>query len=148
MALTFEIQNKKIESWAQETERDIKAAGSGYGINHRANSPSPSPSLPKIKARLVMDSSAVRAVAFRFSRSLIYPHMGSGRGQGGQKGSRWVTASGIRKKTDPRSLGKAGTGNRQAKPFMNDVLNRRVPVLADIVAETSADIVTAKLFKQ
>lgn len=148
MALSFEIQNIKVEAWATDAEKSIKQAAAGYGIKHRASSPSPSASVPKIKARLKFADAAVRAIAFSFPRSVVYPHTGAGKGMGGKKGSQWFTAGGVRKRTNPASLGKAGTGNRKEKPFINDVLNRRVPVLADIVAETSADIVTANLFKQ
>lgn len=148
MALTFEIQNQKVQAWAKDAEADIKASASGYGINHRTNSPSTSASLPKVKGRLVYDGAAVRAVAFRFPRQLIYPHTGAGRGQGGAKGSRWYTKDGIAKRTAGSSLGKSNSGRRKAKPFLNDALNRQVPILANIIAETSADIVTANLFKQ
>jgi hypothetical protein len=148
MPLNFEIQNQKIRDWMQATEKDIQSTGAGMGVSHRSGSPSNTASLPKVKGRQVLDSGTTRAVAFRFPRSLIYPHTGSGRGQGGAKGSRWITKEGIRKRTNPASLNKLDAGNRKAKPFLNEALTRQVPALADIVAETSADIITVNLFKQ
>lgn len=137
---------KDVQAWALEAERDIRATGRSYGISHASGSPSPSASIERIKSRVLLQAGTTTGVAFRFPRSLVYPHYGAGKGQGGKKGSRWTTAAGISKRTNPKSLGKAGTGNRQSKPFFNDSLNRTVPNLADIVANTSADIVTAKLF--
>lgn len=148
MAQTFDNQNQQIRDWMLTAEKDIQSTGAGMGVSHRSGSPSPTASLPKIKGRQVFDAGTTRAVAFRFPRSLIYPHTGSGRGQGGAKGSRWVTKEGIRKRTNPASLNKRDAGNRKAKPFLNEALTRQVPALADIVAETSADIITVNLFKQ
>lgn len=148
MALTFEIQNQKVQQWATDTNGIMKATGTSYGIQHRANSSSNGDSLSKIRSKLIYKDGSVSAVAFSFNRSLIHPQMGSGRGQGGAKGSRWRTKEGVMKRTNPESLGKAGTGNRAKKPFINVTLDKQVPVLADIVANTSADIITANLFKQ
>lgn len=146
MALSFEIQNQRVQQWASDTDRVIQGVGTSYGITHRSGSPSAGSSLPKVRSRMLYRDGSVSAVAFRFPRTLIYPHTGAGKGMGGRKGSRWTTKEGVSKRTNPKSLGKAGSGNRQAKPFLKDALDRQVPVLADIVAKTSADIITQNLF--
>lgn len=145
MALSFEIQNQQVQQWAADTDRGMQQTGTSFGITHRQRSSSPSASLPKVKGRLVMADGSVTAVKFSVPRHLFYVHHGAGSGQGGKKGSRWTTAAGISKRTNPESLGKAGTGNRTEKPFIKNTLDRQVPVLADIVASTGAAIVTSAI---
>jgi hypothetical protein len=95
MALSFEIQNQKVQQWAADTDKAMQATGTSYGIMHRANSPSSGASLPKVKGRLVYRDGSVRAVAFKVPRVLFYAHAGAGKGMGGRKGSRWITKEGI-----------------------------------------------------
>jgi hypothetical protein len=72
---------------------------------------------------------------------------GAGRGQGGLKGSRWITAKGVTKRTNPASLGKADSGNRKAKPFIDAYLDspNGTELLGDIVANEIADAVVGEI---
>jgi len=145
MALSFEIQNQQVQQWVTDTGLELQLTGTSYGITHRQNSPSPLASLPKVKGRILLVDGSPKAIKFTVPRHLFYVHHGAGKGQGGSKGSRWITAYGIRKQTNPKSLGKAGAGNRREKPFIKETLGRRVPILADIVATTGASIVTSAI---
>jgi len=91
----------------------------------------------------------VRSVGFSFLREGIYVHKGAGKGMGGLKGSSWLDKYGVRKSTNPESLGKLATGNRKAKPWF-DALDKDLPELGDIVAETYAAraIDATKLFNK
>lgn len=147
MALSFEIQNQQVQQWATDTNGIIQGIGTSYGITHRSGSPSSGSSLPKVRGRLIYEAGTVRAVAFKVPRVLFYTHSGAGKGMAGKKGSRWTTKEGVSKRTNPKSLGKAGSGSRQAKPFLKEALDRQVPVLADLVADSAANIITQNLFK-
>lgn len=137
-----------VQTWATNTERLIEATGSAMGVTHRSYSASPAASLPKVRNKLGLANGQPARVAFTFPRQLVYPMTGAGKGQGGAKGSRWVDKYGIRKQTNPKSLNKANSGNRQAKPFINNALNRPegITQLADIVSNNTGDILVAKLF--
>ena len=140
--------NNAIELQAVALEVDIKQRGHQYGIRHRANSPSKSESLSKVRMRTGLKEGTVNRVGYTFPRTLIYPHSGSGKGQGGIKGSRWQNRYGETVKTNPRSLGKAGTGNRQAKPFIDEALHgpEGVVKITEIAAVEMGASVTGNLF--
>lgn len=117
-------------------------------VVHRANSPSPSPSIDRFKNKFGTKDGAITRVAIVFPRSIIYTHQGAGKGRGGAKGSRWVDKYGRNMKTNPKSLGRMGTEGRTAKPFINDALESPggVEALATLAAESMGDIVTENLF--
>ena len=148
MANEFDTLNTEVAAWAKDTDAVIHNTGAAYGIKHSSNSPSPSASLPKVRGRIFFKDQVAAGIAFKFNRTLVYPHHGAGKGKGGSKGSRWVDKYGITRKTNPKSFNKMNTGNRKAKPFLNDALKKQAPLLANIVAQTGADIVTRKLFIQ
>jgi len=54
----------------------------------------------------------------------------------------------LRRRTDPASLGKAGTGNRQAKPFIDTALTgpQGIPKISEIAAIELGAVVTGNLF--
>lgn len=83
----------------------------------------------------------ITAIRYSLPRSLFYPYFGAGKGHGGKKGSVWFNASGERRKTNPASLGKAGTGGRQAKPFLNTITRDAEDLMDDVAAATMDDIV-------
>ena len=70
------------------------------------------------------------ALRFRMERYLAWVDMGASRGHGGAKGS---TFNG--KRTNPNSLGKMNEGNRKAKPFIEETIAERLPILADLLAQ-------------
>jgi hypothetical protein len=139
--INYDKQNDRVTDWAVRSEGDLKGKSNALGITHRTNSPSPGPSVPKIKHRLRQSSGVIDVVSFRFPRSLIWPHKGAGKGMGGSKGSVWYDKLGMKRTTDPNSFGKMGTGNRVAKEWFNSVMEADTGVdeLATIVAEESAD---------
>ena|SRR5687768_13364843 len=141
MKIDFDKQNERVIGWTGKTENDLKGKTNALGIKHRSNSPSPGPSANKIKSGVKYRSGIIEIVSFKFPRSLVWPHKGAGKGMGGSKGSVWYDKLGIKHKTDPRSFGKMGTGNRTAKPWFNSVMEAPAGVdeLATIVAEESGD---------
>jgi len=145
--IDFDKQNDRVIEWANKTEGNLKGKGNALGIVHRSNSPSPGASLPKVKNRVRYRGEVIEIVSFRFPRTLIWPHKGAGKGMGGTLGSSWKDALGITHHTNPKSLGKMGTGSRVPKPWFNTVIESEqgVDELATIVAEESGDAIVNKL---
>lgn len=82
-----------------------------------------------------------RSIGFTIARHGVYLHQGAGRGYGGLTGSKWTDKYGKQHTTNSSSLGRQGTGNRQAVHWFNDPIEKYLPELADILAEYSLDIV-------
>jgi len=148
MALNFEKQNERVIEWGDRTTARFANIGNALGIVHRADSPSSGASLSKIKDKFKYKDGIIEVVSFKFPRSLIWPHKGAGKGMGGNKGSSWVDKYGQRHTTDSKSFGKAGTGNRRAKPWFNQTIEgvKGVDELATIVAEETGDAIVNNLF--
>lgn len=140
----IELYNEEVQQWGLTLQSQIRSLALQYGITHRNNSPNSTSSVGAIKVKYRRTAGLISSISIGFRRSLIYPHKGAGKGYGGAKGSRWIDKYGNRKQTNPASLGKAGTGSRQAKPFINDALDGPAGVedLADIVAERLATTIT------
>ncbi|MGN6476313.1 MAG: hypothetical protein ACTHKV_03735 [Flavipsychrobacter sp.] len=149
MPLNLERYNQKIKSWTQQANQGLKQVGDNMGIVHRADSPSSSASLPRVKGREHFEDGAVDRIGFKMNRSLIWTHKGAGKGRGGTKGSNWITARGESKTTNPKSFGKMGTAGRTAKPWFDQFMdgNKGVDELATIAAEELGDAVLADAFK-
>lgn len=147
MAINFDRQNDRVVDWGRRTEASLRGSSNALGISHRSNSPSPGSSVAQIKNRVRYRGGIIEVVSFKFPRTLIWTHKGAGKGRGGLKGSVWYDALGIRRSTDPESLGKMGTGGRQAKPWFNNVIEGAdgVEELATIVAEESGDAIVNNL---
>lgn len=142
--------NEAVKGWGAAARAKLQSTGSSLGITHRDNSPSSGDSLKKIKDKYGQDNTGfINKVTFTtINRSLIYTTYGAGKGRGGAKGSRWIDKYGNRKSTNAASLGKAGTGGRSAKPFIDITLNSAdgVEALADIVAENTGDAIIDNLY--
>ena len=147
MAINFDKQNERVLDWAQRTEGGLKGRSSALGISHRGNSPSQGSSVAKIKYRVKRRGEIIEVVSFKFPRTLIWTHKGAGKGRGGTTGSVWYDNLGIRRETDPDSLGKMGSGGRVAKPWFNETMEaaQGVDELATIVAEESGDAIINNL---
>jgi hypothetical protein len=148
MRINLAKYNQRVEEWARRSQAKMREAATAMAIQHRKDSPSPSASSKKIKSRIGKKDGIPSRVTFTFPRSLIWTHKGAGRGQGGTKGSRWINSFGNPRKTNPKSLGKMGTGSRVAKPWFNKTINDRsgVDELADIIVQESGDIIINNLF--
>jgi hypothetical protein len=148
MALNLDSYNEEVKQWDTESNQDIRSRASSLGVMHRANSPSPSSSIAKLKSRQYMQDGAIVRISKIFPRELIWAHKGAGKGRGGFKGSRWVDKYGNAQKTNPESLGKMGTEGRVAKPFFNESLDgpNGVDKLATIAAEKLGDSLVGSMF--
>lgn len=89
---------------------------------------------PRTKARYGKKEGLINKVSLSFSRAAVFREKGAGRGQGGQKGSRWKNAKGESIKTNPKSLGKMNSGNRTEKPLVNPIIDDFVDDLTSAVA--------------
>lgn len=143
MAIDLTRQNERVIDWANRNVGLMKSGGNALGIVHRPNSPSTGESLSKIKDGFKYKDGVIERISFKFPRSLIWTHKGAGKGMGGSKGSSWTDAQGNRHSTNPRSLGKAGTGKRKPKEWFNKVVEASTGVdeLATIVAEETGDAI-------
>ncbi len=144
----YEQLNNDVKEWAGNMAQLSKAKGAELGITHRDNSPSSGASLSKVKSKVAFKQDRASQVSIGFPRTLIYTMKGAGKGIGGRKGSRWLTAKGQTKKTSPKSLNKLGSGSRQAKDFINAALDTPagIETLGDIVARDIGEIVVNNIF--
>jgi len=148
MALNFEKNNADIRTWGKDAINQMQASARAMDIIHRADSPSKTASLPRVKDGYREKDGSINRISIKFPRTLIWTQKGAGKGRGGLTGSKWTDKYGNQKSTNPKSLGKAGTGGRKPKPFMNDVLDgpRGIDELATIVATNTGDAIVANLF--
>ncbi len=135
--------NKTLSDWSKKAKSTLQSGITQEGIGGTELAKSIKPRLYKAKNK------DISGIGFSFRREGIYVHKGAGRGMGGQKGSSWLDKYGVRKKTNPESLGKLATGNRVAKPWF-DALDNDLQELSDIVAENYAGraVNTTQLFNK
>jgi len=145
--MDYSQYNQSVRRWGGTSLTGIKTTGRSYGIRHRANSPSATDSIAAMADKYREKQGQVTVISFTFNRPLIYAMAGAGRGQGGLKGSRWINARGVTKRTNPASLGKADTGKRKAKPFIDAYLDspNGTELLGDIVAGEIGDVVVGQI---
>lgn len=93
-----------------------------------------------LKSKVYKHRNESQSVGFAFLREGIYLHKGAGRGHGGLIGGSWIDPHGRRKTRDPRSAGKMATGNRREVNWFDTVVEKKIPQLADIVADYSATL--------
>lgn len=105
-----------------------------YGITHGPNG------FNKIRTAMRKRDGMINKVTFKFPKTGIYREKGAGRGYGGKKGSKWIDANGVTKTTNPASLGKAGTGKRQAAPWFNPVIEKYADQMANELADQFVEI--------
>lgn len=133
---TTKEYNAEVAKWTREQTSTLKGSASRKIKRNISLSQS-------IKGKVYHHRRGVReaqSVGFAFLREGIYLHKGAGRGQGGMIGGSWIDPHGRRKTRDPRSAGKMGTGNRQEVDWFDTELERKMPQLADIVADYSATL--------
>ena len=135
--------NAAVNQWASRVESELKAsAQSSFG--HRSGSSDKFPSLASsIKANVRKDKNyrlETRSVGFSMARHGVYMYKGAGTGHGGFKGGKWTDQYGTLKTTDPESIGKMNTENRQSVDWFNSVINGNIEELIAIVADYSLDI--------
>ena len=126
--------NAAVESWAESSKGELRSSISSMVKRDVYLSDS-------LKANLHYDrkyGSEVNRVGFSFAREGIYIHKGAGRGQGGVIGGRWIDNQGHMKQRSDESAGLQGTGNRKPIRWFDPVIDRRLPLLADLVSEYSA----------
>ncbi|SKD10101.1 hypothetical protein SAMN05660461_6001 [Chitinophaga ginsengisegetis] len=137
----FERINNLIKDWGNQALHKAKNEGRSKGIRHRSGSPSESDSLEAMTISYKKRAAdMITAVVFNLKRSLFYVRAGAGRGYGGAKGSTWTNAAGERKRTDPSSLGKAGSTPRVEKDFLKDVEESSQAMIDQVALATMDEI--------
>lgn len=133
MSTEHERFNEEVRAWSKASVTELRSALAGANAKHTGRL------IREMRARVGMQFGVANRVSFGFLRYLVYLEKGASRGYGGKKGSTWYTA-GTKRKTNPRSLGRMGTGPRAARPTYNPTMDKRVPVLAGIVAKFYGDL--------
>lgn len=127
--------NNRIKAWGGETITSIKGSYAAMVTSTQQTGEGEN----SIKIRYKQDYGQIETITFKFHRYLAFLHKGAGKGVAGSKGSTWTTKSGQKKSTNPKSMGKLGTGKRKAKEWLNPQLDRAVPKLADQLLEEKWD---------
>lgn len=137
--------NSKVKAWGEKVEAELKASAQSRFHHSDRDITEEFPRLSdSIKLNLRFDKQyklETRSVGFSVARHGVYLHEGAGRGYGGLIGSKWTDKYGKQHTTAESSLGKMGTGSRQAEYWFNDVIRNNMPELADIVSNYSLDII-------
>lgn len=126
--------NQEVADWSEKSKQALRV--SIKSLVRRDVSLSDS-----LKVNLYYDNryfKEVNRVGFSFVREGVYIHRGAGRGQGGVIGGRWIDRHGTMKSRAADSAGLQGTGKRQPILWFDPVIERRLPQLADLVADYSA----------
>lgn len=142
---------KDVARWCQDTELALKIAAPVHKSTRPYWEHEEHPLRSSIQSYVKNDDrfhAEPQRIGFRFARHGVHLQRGAGRGYGGNIGSRWFDRYGYIRSTDPRSLGKAGTGSRPERDWFNRTLDERLPYLQDIVSEYCADMTvnTARLY--
>lgn len=131
----FDIQryNQAVKDWGRDTQGQLRSSINGLGVRATGTL------LRSVNAKFGQRFGQVNYVGLRFARYGVFVEKGASRGHGGAKGSKWRTAQGKLKRTNPKSMGAMGTGGRSARPWFNPVIGDAVDRLADLVVNFIAD---------
>lgn len=134
LAVDQERVNRIITEKTQQLAPALVAEQAKYGMVHSNNG------IKKVRVITRERDGMINKITAQFKRSGIYREKGAGKGQGGAKGSKWVNAKGEQKSTNPNSLNKQGTGNRQPAPWFNPVVEKFADELADQLLDEFVEI--------
>lgn len=139
--------NTAVERWARKVEGELKASAM-MNFGHREKTNALQPRLAdSIKASVRKDQRYLleaKSIGFSMARHGVFLQKGAGAGQGGYKGSKWLSRKMEWMTTNPKSIGKMDSGNRQAVDWFNAVIDRNMEELIGIVADYSLDIIVTK----
>jgi hypothetical protein len=112
--------NNSIRDWGVKSVDALKQEFARLNIVHRKDSTTPTASRDSLNAKYKMTGGSIRRIGFAFPRHMVFVHKGVGR---------------------ETPIGKVGTTNRKAKEWFVPVMDVKVEELADVIAETDADMV-------
>lgn len=135
-------QPKIVRKWSAGALQSVKSSYLSLINSKHRNS---GEGIKSLKVAHKMDHGEVTRVSFRMARYLVFVHGGYGKGVGGNKGSSWLSKTGQRKKTKVSSLG-ASKGNRRAKEWLNPILDRELPKLADELIKEKLNVAVNAIF--
>lgn len=125
--------NARVREWAEHLRTAASSTvSSGVRQNTRLGR--------SIKTQLRKQDGQVFRVSVGFAKEGAYIHVGAGRGYAGFKGGTFYSvAQGRRVKVRETSIGKMGTGSRQAFPWLDPQVEALLPEVAAIVKEYMVD---------
>lgn len=107
--------NDNIKQWAKKTASDLNSLENILQIKH-----SPGSNWQSLSYGNKSQTGIINRVSFKMQRHAIFVHKGVGRGT-------------------PISM--VGQTKRKAKPWFNPVIDKNIDSLADIVADSAADLI-------
>lgn len=121
----YDKRNAAIKAWGRQARQEMLGEIAKLNMVHGKGI------LRKtLHDTYINGSGIINGVGFRIPRHAVFAHKGVGRGYPIEK----------------TSLGNTLLRGRQPKPFLNPVLDRLLPQLADEVSEYGGDIYTGSLF--
>lgn len=114
--------NTELKRWILKVKKEAKSKVS----DHKSIAAS-------IKTKSYKKQGQIYKLALIYSKIGVFIHYGASKGHGGLKGSSWYNAKGEKKKTNPKSLGLMGKGERKAEPFITESIEKNLPELENIV---------------
>lgn len=133
--------NAELTEWLRSTKnkefREIKKLTKEYSGN----------SLKLLRTLTRKFYGEINRLTFSFPVYMIFVHKGAGRGYGGNKSGQFTSATGGKRITDRKSMGRMGTHLRQPKPWFNPIVEQEFPKLQDIVATYKARVILKSIQK-
>jgi len=126
--------NDDVKKWYTTVRQELKSNVVSLTKNGAEN-------LSKsINGKIFKKNGESYRIGFSFLREGIYIHYGAGRGYAGSVGSHWIDRHGVKHSTNPNAKFRQGTGKRKPLPWFDPIIKRNLDILADIVANYSADL--------
>lgn len=136
MTVSTEDYNKEIRGWTAKVRNKLKYRIRALGKKGRGDL------VRSLKSKTRTDHGEIYNVSYQFERHGIFWHKGVGNGyvmKGGRvvRGFRPKVLRKTKKPIEPVEM--PGVLKRKPAAWFNNVLNRNMPELADMVAEMRAD---------
>lgn len=130
--------NKEVKSWTLGTRRKMKTRVLQL-VTARG------PADQNLYSQTKAYAGEINKLGFSFPYYMVFVHKGAGRGYGGIKTALFTNAKGGKGITNPKSMGKMGTGKRRPKPWFNPVIESNFPQLENIIVDYRAEKVILKI---
>ncbi|RYG07794.1 MAG: hypothetical protein EOO07_26765 [Chitinophagaceae bacterium] len=138
--MSVENYNREVGQWGNQTKRKLKLE-----VLRLVTSRGPGQKNQKVSVKRYLGEAS--KIDFAFPYYMVFVHKGAGRGYGGNKTGLFTRAKGGKGKTNLSSMGRMGTGKRQAKPWFNPVIEAQFPFLAEIIANYHGQRIIANIQK-
>ena len=120
--------NAEVSDWTRDTRRKIRNQVLRLVLNV-------GPGYEQQKTSLRKYYGEINRIGFSFPYYMVFVHKGAGRAYGGSKTGKFSNKAGGKTATNPKSMGKMGTGKRVPKPWFNPVIDAEFPALENIITD-------------